>query len=144
MPERRVNAVHPVQVADPAYRVPGEPGDLDSQRGQARHGPRHQSLAAGLVDGERARLGDDNRQPRLNAPDRGCQARGAAGHQDVDHGVAGVAGVTLVPGAAAARARTSQRIRTVSRTALSTVKQIEVIHAVPTSGSAAPSTMTAT
>ena len=46
--------------------------------------------------------------------------------------------------AAAARALVSQRIRTVSSAALSTVNAHAVIHADPVSGSAAPSTMTAT
>ena len=45
---------------------------------------------------------------------------------------------------AAARARVSQRRRTVSSAALSTVKAHAVIHADPASGSAAPSTITAT
>ena len=45
---------------------------------------------------------------------------------------------------AAARARVSQRSRTVSNAALSTVNAHAVIHADPASGSAAPSTITAT
>jgi hypothetical protein len=45
---------------------------------------------------------------------------------------------------AAARARVSQRRRTVSNAALSTVNVHAVIHADPASGSAAPSTITAT
>ena len=46
--------------------------------------------------------------------------------------------------AAAASARVSQRSRTVSSAALSTVKVHAVIHAEPASGSAAPSMITAT
>ena len=40
-------------------------------------------------------------------------------------------------------ARVSQRIRTVSRTAFKIVKQVAVIHAEPTRGSATPSATTA-
>ena len=51
---------------------------------------------------------------------------------------------TGVQTVAAARARVSQRRRTVSSAALSTVNVIAVIHADPASGSAAPSMITAT
>ena len=51
---------------------------------------------------------------------------------------------TGVQTVAAARARVSQRRRTVSSAALSTVNVIAVIQADPASGSAAPSMITAT
>lgn len=107
---------------------------------QPPDGGGHDALAAGLVHRCRARLGDRDRQARPRAVDRRGQAhRAAADHQHVDHGAAVMAG----RGAAAARARVSHRIRTVSSAALSTVNAAAVIHAEPASGSAAPSMTTA-
>ena len=89
-----------------------------------------------------ARLGDRDRQARERALDRRGEAhRPAADDKHVDHGAAGLVARGV---AAAASARISHRMRTVSSAALSTVKAHAVIHADPVSGSAAPSTMTAT
>ena len=138
VPERRVGLVRGVEVADAAQRVAVR---RDAERREPPHGGGHDALAARLVDGSRARLGDRDRQARERAVDRsGKSHRAAADDKHVDHGAAGL----TARGAAAASARISHRMRTVSSAALSTVKTHAVIHADPVSGSAAPSTMTAT
>ena len=138
VPERRVGLVRGVEVADAAQRVAVR---RDAERREPPHGGGHDALAARLVDGGRARLGDRDRQARERAVDRRGKAhRAAADDKHVDHGAAGL----TARGAAAASARISHRMRTVSSAALSTVNTHAVIHADPVSGSAAPSTMTAT
>jgi hypothetical protein len=78
----------------------------------------------------------------------GTTARGnvvlAADNSKMRGAQARLKGGTGVQTVAAARARVSQRRRTVSSAALSTVNVIAVIQAEPASGSAAPSTITAT
>ncbi len=139
VPERRVGLVRRVEVADAAQRVAVR---RDAQGREPPHRGGHHALAARLVDRGRARLGDRDRQARQRAADRRGQAhRAAADDEHVDHGAAGL---TACGAAAAARAPDSHRMRTVSSAALSTVNAHAVIHADPVSGSAAPSTMTAT
>src|ERR1700733_6556103 len=126
-----------VDVADSAQRMAAR---LDAQGGEPPHRGGHHPLTARLVDGRAARLGDGGRQAGERAADRRHQAhRPPAHHEDVDHAVVYEAAVTLPDGAAAARAAVSQRIRTVSSAALSTVNAPAVIHAEPVSGSAKPS-----
>ncbi len=124
-------------------------GGVDVPAPQQVDGPRHQALAARLVDGRPARLDDERRQPgaaRLEG--RGEPDRPAADDQDVD--VRGGAhrpgaGTGPPPPVAAASARSSAGIRNPSSsTALSTVNASAVTQAVCTSGSAMPSTTTAT
>src|SRR6202000_793864 len=113
-----------------AARPPGPP-----------RGGGHEALAAGLVHGARARLGDRDRQARERAVDsRGEAHRAAADDKHVDHVAAGLVACGV---AAAASARVSHRMRTVSSAALSTVNAHAVIQADPVSGSAARSTLTA-
>ncbi len=110
----------------------------DAERGEPPYRGGQHALAAGLVDGGRAGLGDRDRQAPQRAVDRRGQADGAAAdHENVDHDATGTT-------AADASACPSQRIRTVSSAALSTVNADAVIHADPVSGSANPSTITAT
>ena len=93
---------------------------------------RHQTLAAGLVDGSAPTVEDHHLQPRAGGVRRGGQTgRATAGDQQVDHD-------------SLAKASFSTRIRVVSRTALRTVNTSAVIQAVCTRGSATPSAMTAT
>jgi hypothetical protein len=134
VPVQRVRLVLPVQVADAAQRMTG---GIDAERGQPPDGGGGQALTASLVQGRAARFGHRDRQARLRAADRRRQpGRAAPDDQHVDHDRAPA-------GAAAASARVSQRIRTVSSAALSAVNAAAVIQADPTSGSAAPSTITA-
>jgi len=135
VPEPRVGAVARVQVADSVQRVAVRD---DPERRQPSHRGGQHALAARLVDRGRAGLGHRDRQAPLRAPDRRGEAhRAAADHENVDHDATGCKAVV-------ARAFTSQRIRTVSSAALSTVNADAVIHADPVSGSANPSTITAT
>ncbi len=136
VPESRVGLVRGVEVADAAQRVALR---CDANGREPPHRGGHDALAAGFVYGGRPGLGDRDRQAREGAADRRGQAhRAAPDDKYVDHD----AGTAC--GAAAARAVTSHRMRTVSSTALSTVNAHAVIHADPVRGSAAPSTMTAT
>ena len=129
-PEQRLDLAVGIEVADSGddltLRVHAKPGE-------PAHGRGHQSLAARLVDWPIARLRHGDRQPTLRARDRcGQPGRAAADDQDVDHG------------AAVARALVSHRSRTVSSQAFRAVNVSAVIQAEPISGSAAPSTTTAT
>ena len=117
-----------LQVPDPADRHPAR---HDAEFRQSRDRLGHQSLAARLVDRRRPRLDHHGRQPGTARVQRGGQAgRPASRDQQVDH--------------AAASARFSTRTRTDNSAAFSAVKASAVIHAVRTSGSANPSTTTAT
>lgn len=126
-----------VHVADAAqFAATG----LDAQCPQRGDTAGHDSFATGLVHGPGPGFDDDG----LQAGERGMDGSGqtgrpTAGHQYVDHAGAGVVGL-----AAAVSVRFSQRMRTVSRTALSTVNTAAVIQAVWTSGRATPSATTAT
>ena len=112
-------------------------GRVDAERGQVGDGARHQALAARLVDRRRPRLADDDVEAGPGGVQRGGQAdRPAAGDDEVTHRTAQSGSV--------ARAWSSTRIRTRSSAALSTVKTSAVIQAACTSGSATPSTTTAT
>jgi hypothetical protein len=125
--------VRGVQVADAGE---GAAGRFDAQRAQPDDRGRHQPLAAGLVHRAGARLGHGDLQAGLRGEDRGGESGGtAADDQHVDPGHAATA--------TEARARVSQRSRTVSSAAFRTVNVAAVIHADPASGSAAPSTTTA-
>lgn len=126
-----------VQVADAAQFAAG---DLDAQCSQRGDTAGHDSFSAGLVHGRGPGFDDDGFQAGERGVDGGGQTgRSAAGHQYVDHAGAGAVGVV-----AAASARFSQRTRTVSRAALSTVNTAAVTQAVWTSGRATPSATTAT
>ncbi len=128
--ETRGNGPPVVQVADASERAPRQL--RHPQRGELAQGGRHQTLSAGLVDRRAAVLSHDDLQPRSGSGQgRGHPDRSAPGHQDVDH-------------TAAASARSSVLMRTASSGTLRAVKTTAVIHAVCTSGRAAPSTTTAT
>ena len=97
-----------------------------------RDGVRHHALAARLVQHPGSTFDDDDVESGPRAVQRGGQARRpAARDEQVDH-------VRL----ASASFSTLSRVR--SSAALSTVKTTAVIHAECTSGSAMPSTTTAT
>ena len=118
----------------PVDRVPDEG---DAEVGQRRHRARHQPLAAGLVDDALAGLDDGDVEAGPGGVQGGGQPdRAAAGDEQVTHR-------RTAPGSVRSAAF-STRIRTASRTALSSVKTSAVIHAACTSGSATPSTTTAT
>ena len=92
----------------------------------------HQPLAARLVDGSAPSFYRDDLESGPRGVDRGGQTgRPAARHEKVDH-------------CSPASAAFSTSIRVRSTAALSTVNTSAVIHAVCTSGSATPSTTTAT
>ena len=111
--------------------------DPEVEQGGQRAG--HQSLAAGLVDGAGARLEDQDVEPGAGGVQGGGEpGRAAAGDDEVPHAL------TCSGLGSEASAAFSQRIRTVSRAALATVKTTAVIQAECTSGSATPSTTTAT
>lgn len=132
--EERFGACRAVHVADAAQFVAG---DLDAQSSQCGDTARHDALAAGLVHGRGAGFDDDCVQAGERGVDGGGQTgRAAARHQYVDHAETGVVD--------AARARFSQRMRTVSRAALSRVNKVAVTQAVWISGRATPSATTAT
>ena len=104
-----------------------------------------------LSTGAGARLDDGDLEPPLPRLQRRHQPdRSAAGHDQVDGaprpgGGRGHARLPLRGGAASSRsAAFSHRIRVRSSTALATVKTSAVTQAVCTSGSANPSTTTAT
>ena len=93
---------------------------------------RHQPLAARLVDDAAPTLDHHDIESCAGAVDRGGQpGRASARDQQVDH-------------RSLASAAFSTLIRVLSSAALSTVNTSAVIHAVCTSGSATPSTTTAT
>ena len=105
--------------------------------GQGGDGAGHQPLAAGLVDRAGARLADLDVEAGAGGVQRGGEPdRSAAGDEQVTHLAESPRSV--------ASAAFSTRIRTVSRTALSTVNTTAVIQQACTSGSAMPSTTTAT
>ncbi len=110
----------------------GLPCSVTPRRFELAHGVRHQALAARLVDRAAAPLDDDDFRPGARGVQGGGQpGRAAARDEEVDH-------VRL------ASAAFSTGIRVRSSAALSTVNTSAVIHAVCTSGSAMPSTTTAT
>ena len=115
----------------------------DAQRRQGLHAAGHQALPAGLVDRALPGLEHDNGQTGAHGIQGSAQAHRTAAH---DHHVAGhvAHGETADCAGAVARARSSTRIRTRSRAALSTVKTAAVAQAECTSGSANPSSTTAT
>ena len=118
----------------------GCPSGSHAEAGQVGDGAGHQPLAAGLVDRAGARLAHHDVEAGAGGVQRGGEPdRSAAGDDQVTHGRS----PRRTP-AACARAAFSTRIRTVSSTALSTVKTSAVIQAACTSGSATPSTTTAT
>ena len=134
MPEGDRDVAPSVGVPDADQRPAGH---LDAELLELAQPARHEALAAGLVDRGRASLDHDDRQPRTRGPQRRGQAdRPAADDHEVGRGGAHAA--------APASARSSTRIRVRSSTAFSTVKAVAVIQAVCTSGSATPSTTTAT
>ena len=93
---------------------------------------RHQALTAGFVQCSLAAFDDDDFEPGTCRVECGCQARRTSpGHEEVDH-------------VRFARAVFSVLIRVRSRAAFATVKTSAVSHAACTSGSARPSTTTAT
>ena len=97
-----------------------------------RQGMRHQSFTAGLVYCPRALFDHDDLESGLSAVQRRRElGRASARHQNVDH-------------FRLARAEFSTPIRVRNSAALSTVNSSAVIHALCTSGSAIPSTTTAT
>ena len=82
-PEARVDAALPVAVAD-AGQV--DALDLDAEVGQARERPRHQPLAAGLVDDPGPGLDDHDVEPGAARVQRGGQPhRPTAGDHQVMH-----------------------------------------------------------
>ena len=111
-------------------------GRVHAEGGQVGDGTGHQPLAAGLVDRAGARLADLDVEAGAGGVQRGGQPdRPAAGDHQVTHGRSP---------RASQRAAFSTRIRTVSSTALSTVNTTAVIQQACTSGSAIPSSTTAT
>ena len=122
-----------VPVADPPDRHPGR---VDADPPKPAQGVGHQTLAAGLVDRGGARLDDRDLQPLAGRVDRGHQAdRPAADDEDIDHEGCG---------GNVASAWFSTRIRVRRSGMFSTVKTSAVTQADPVSGSAKPSTTTAT
>ena len=110
----------------------GLPGGSTPRRSRCAKRMRHQSFAAGLVDCSRASFDHDDLESGPGAVQRGGQpGRATTGDEQVDH-------------RRLARAAFSTLIRVRSSAALSTVNTSAVIHAVCTSGSAIPSTTTAT
>ena len=117
--------------------VMGLAGDLQAESGEGADRAGHQALPACLVDGRPARLDHDGVEAGARRVDGGGQAGGTAPATSRRRS-------RRSRGHRSARAVFSQRMRTASSTALSTVKTMAVIHALCTSGSAAPSTTTAT
>ncbi len=112
------------------------PRHPQTQPRQGAHGPGHQALPAGLVDGGRPGFGHDDVEAGARRVERGGQpGRSASG----DHQVVAAAAHA---GAAEARAAFSQRTRTVSSRALAAENTAAVTHAECTRGSAATSTTT--
>ena len=110
----------------------GLPFGDDAESIEVRERVRHHALAAGLVERALSAFDDDDLESGPGAVQRGGQSRrAAAADEQVDH-------VRL------ASASFSTLIRVRSSAALSTVNTSAVIHAVCTSGSAKPSTTTAT
>ncbi len=124
-----------VEIVDAAQRVARH---RHPHRRQRRDAAGHDPFAARLVHGGGARLDDDRLHPGQCRVDGGRQTGGPASRDEhVDH---------VVDGRSAARvsASFSQRIRTTISAAFSTVNASAVTQAVWTSGSASPSTATAT
>ncbi len=123
-------------------RLPGRIHPEGLQRGER---PRHESLAARLVDVPGPGLPDLDVEPGAGGVQRGHQpGRAAPGDEQVDRSRGHEVSVpTGAAAAAAASARRSVRIRTVSRPAFASENTVAVIHADPASGSARPSTTTA-
>ena len=130
-------------VADPEQRVALR---VHPEPRERRHRSRHEPFAARLVDRRPARLDDDDVQPGEPCLYRGGKPDRPPAH-DEHVGVETHVVVEALSGAhrAPARARSSAGIRNLrSSTALSSVNTSAVSHAVCTSGSATPSTTTAT
>ncbi len=132
--ERRVRGAATAEVADPGQPVTGR---VHAERGQVGDGAGHQPLAAGLVDRAGPRLADLDVEAGAGGVQRGGQPDRAAAGDRRGHAPDGLRG-------SVARAAFSTRIRTVSRPALRTVKTTAVIQHACTSGSAIPSSTTAT
>ncbi len=142
VPEGVIDPADAVLVAHAGERASRR---VDAEPRERRDGSRHEPFTAGLVDRYRPRFDDGDREsghPRL---DRGGKPdRPTSRDEDVDH----LPGQSEARDAArrnSVRARFSTGIRKAnSSTALSAVNATAVIHAVCTSGSAKPSTTTAT
>ena len=105
---------------------------IDAEARAAPHRMRHQAFAARLVDRPAARLDDDDLQSGAGAVDRGGQpGRAAARDEQVDHRQPRQRGVL-------------DRIRVRQQRGVEHREHRAVTHAVCTSGSATPSTTTAT
>lgn len=125
-------------VGDARQRVPGRVG---AERAHRAQGAGQQALAARLVQHARAAVGHDDVEPGAARVHRRGEAHGPAA-DDEDVGV-GRAAHARTRAAASARSSTGTR-KPSSRIALSTVNAVAVIQHVCTSGSATPSSTTAT
>lgn len=134
VPERRLDPVGALDVADAGE---GVPGGVQAEGGEVADGAGHQALTARLVDRRLARLGHDGVETGARRVQGGRKAGGPA--SDDQQVVA-----CVHAGSAWVRAVFSQRTRTVSSAALASVNAVAVSHAEWTSGSAAISSTTAT
>src|SRR5215212_440064 len=141
-PERRLHCPLTREVADAEQVLPGR---IDAEVGEGVDSARHQALAARLVDGAGTLVPHADAETRPGGVQGGRQSGGPSAHdQEVVHRVTRAHdGSTSAP-PRAVNARVSTRRRTARSRALQMVNTTAVIHAEPTSGSAKPSTTTAT
>ena len=143
--EQVVDRAGPGPIADPGERMPRR---MHAETVEQRHRPRHQPLAAGLVDGVVAWFDDGALKPCEARLDRRREPDGAAPTTRTSVTASPAVALSSCCGqprdaSSSERARFSVGIRYLSNsTALSAVNSTAVSQAVCTSGSAMPSIAT--